>query len=1095
LSWRDEIDIVLQDWIAALGGGQGGPRWRRVGAVRATGEAGVYVADLRASDLTADQVDSLRLAGPDDWSAQAGFPVMDATFEGELLRLRVAEFAPPGELYLWRLREEPAFLITRLRDGLRELKDAGLANLLARGGVGGVAAEVVPPPGWQTAQQDAYRACLGTGLWLVWGPPGTGKTRVLRAAVSDLLAEGKRVLLVSGTNIAVDNALAGVVRERRHQPGDIVRVGPPQLPEIINNPEVSLTLIVRARLAEVEEQRRVAAADLLEMNRRQERLRSLETRLEGFDPGQYGAAVALLATPGCSTAEVDRALARCELQAENGLRAIATARGGLQDAQAAAAEVDPFRPRWAEIKDMEAELAEVEKAAQQSERRALVAKKAFDDEEDAIAELSQPNGKVRLRDRRAFREAQERLGTARQKYEPLRADAAEARRIASTFRRDTEAAIARLSASSPVSREEIRRRDTAVAQAGARVRAFEEAQFATLNRLTELRAAQAAALAAEELITACTRRGWPDLNAQATDLRGDISRDEARRHVIEERHAALQEQYGKLAKDAQGEIIKAARLVATTLARFRLVKAVLDGPYDVVLIDEVGAATLPEVLLAVAKASKCAVLLGDFMQLGPILPGALENSDRPDIQRWLVTDPFRHCGITTLAEAVRHPSCLVLDRQHRFGLDVMRLANLLAYDGLLKAGDSIRAHDASDPEIVLVDTDGLDELAQVRRVSRNAGWWAAGLLLSRALAELHHEKGEITGVVAPYVAQAEATLEALRDVELDGPPLAEVGTAHRFQGREFPIVVFDTVEPQYDGNMWIGQASFLPGSNRWQKKGVRLFNVATTRVQHRLYVIASRNRVWNAKPGTALGHLGTLLRDKQVRRLPATSLITPTTWGPVNLGPDGTRLAEILAHHVTITDVNDERSFYDQFAVLISQAESSIWLWSAWVASRVRTILPLLKEAADRGISITVFVRDPSDSLQQKKHYTDALASLRTVVPNVVEVHETHEKVVVIDDHTVMLGSLNTLSQHRSREVMITMRGRHWARKLLTDLHAEEFSRPPRCGACNGQQVDLRRASNGGSWYWRCYNPACPDRGKGRYKAWTRPVILGSHRH
>jgi hypothetical protein len=79
---------------------------------------------------------------------------------------------------------------------------------------------------------------------------------------------------------------------------------------------------------------------------------------------------------------------------------------------------------------------------------------------------------------------------------------------------------------------------------------------------------------------------------------------------------------------------------------------------DAVLIDEVGAATLPEVLLAVAKASKCAVLLGDFMQLGPILPRALEDSDRPDIRRWLVTDPFRHCGITTLAEAVRHPSCL-----------------------------------------------------------------------------------------------------------------------------------------------------------------------------------------------------------------------------------------------------------------------------------------------------------------------------------------------------------------------------------------------------------------------------------------------------
>ena len=614
-----------------------------------------------------------------------------------------------------------SLLITALRDGLKALKDAGLANLLARGEVGGVPGAVTSPPGWQAAQQEAYRACLGTGLWLVWGPPGTGKTRVLRAAVSDLIAAGERVLLVSGTNIAVDNALQGVVREGRHQPGDIIRVGPPQLREIIDDPDVCLTLKVKARLAEVEDQRRAAAGDLLEMNRRQERLRDLEARLQGFDPAPYGAAVALLATPGHSVAEAASALARCELQAENGLRAIAVARRELQAAQAEAAEADPFRPQWVGIKNMEAELAEVEDAAQKSERRALVAKKTLDDAEDSIAELSQPDGKVRWRDRRAFRDAQESLDIAREKFEPLRADALEARRIASTFQRDTEAAIARLEASSPLSREEIRRRDTRVTQAGARVHAFEEAQFSTLNRLTELRAAQASALAAEELITTCTRRGWPDLYVQATALRSDIARDEARRNSVEQRHAALQEQYEKLARDAEGEIIKSARLVATTLARFRLVKAVLDGPYDVVLIDEVGAATLPEVLLAVAKASKCAVLLGDFMQLGPILPRGLEDNDRSDIQRWLVTDPFRHCGISTLADAVRHPSCLVLDTQHRFGPNVMRLANLLAYEGLLKAGDNIRAHDPDDPEIVLVDTDGLNELAQVRRVKPQRG--------------------------------------------------------------------------------------------------------------------------------------------------------------------------------------------------------------------------------------------------------------------------------------------------------------------------------------------------------------------------------------
>jgi phosphatidylserine/phosphatidylglycerophosphate/cardiolipin synthase-like enzyme len=140
-------------------------------------------------------------------------------------------------------------------------------------------------------------------------------------------------------------------------------------------------------------------------------------------------------------------------------------------------------------------------------------------------------------------------------------------------------------------------------------------------------------------------------------------------------------------------------------------------------------------------------------------------------------------------------------------------------------------------------------------------------------------------------------------------------------------------------------------------------------------------------------------------------------------------------------------------------------------------------------VRVTVFVRDPSDTLQKKRHFAEALAELRAVVPHVVEVNVTHEKIVVIDEHTVMFGSLNALSQQRSREVMVTMRGHHWARKLLTHLHAEEFSRPPRCGACDGQQVDLRRKTSG-PWYWHCYNKACPEHGKGKYKGWTRDVVL-----
>ena len=326
------------------------------------------------------------------------------------------------------------------------------------------------------------------------------------------------------------------------------------------------------------------------MNRRLERLQDLEARLTGFEPAAYDAAVALLAAPGRSAAETGSALARCELLAENGLREIEDARREFEAATGVAAEANPVRPLWAEIDGMEAELGRVEKAARQSEARALVAKEPCDTAEGEIAALRRPDGKVRWRDRGAYKEAQSRLDTSRPEYERLYAAAVEARRIANAFRRDTKAAIADLSASAALSRDEIKSRDTAATQAETRVRELEQAQFATLNQLTELRAMQAAAVAAEELITTCTQRGWPDMNVQAGALRVEITQDNARRRTVEQRHAELQEQYGKLARDAQGEIIRAARLVATTLARFRTVKAVLDGPYDVVLIDEVGAA-------------------------------------------------------------------------------------------------------------------------------------------------------------------------------------------------------------------------------------------------------------------------------------------------------------------------------------------------------------------------------------------------------------------------------------------------------------------------------------------------------------------------
>jgi len=71
-------------------------------------------------------------------------------------------------------------------------------------------------PSQRESVQLAYKA---RDVFLIQGPPGTGKTTVIRELVEQVLETSKdsRVLIVSQANVAVDNALAGLIDKHRNE--------------------------------------------------------------------------------------------------------------------------------------------------------------------------------------------------------------------------------------------------------------------------------------------------------------------------------------------------------------------------------------------------------------------------------------------------------------------------------------------------------------------------------------------------------------------------------------------------------------------------------------------------------------------------------------------------------------------------------------------------------------------------------------------------------------------------------------------------------------------------------------------------------------
>jgi len=227
------------------------------------GEGTQYVFQIESAlSLPADSPCDLRVPGYGTTQATV------ICVEGLAITLSV-----PGDLGRFvpeaRLQTDLAFLMERLVARIEAL--AGAANSVGER-VRGVIPVSGTPASFTTGklavddqQRTAVESALGRNTTFIWGPPGTGKTYTIGAICEQLYRQGRATLLVSHTNIAVDQAMLHVAKALgpdELRKGMVVRVGDPHDKRLVDSyPDVLMKTQVQRRAAELAGRRDALVAE------------------------------------------------------------------------------------------------------------------------------------------------------------------------------------------------------------------------------------------------------------------------------------------------------------------------------------------------------------------------------------------------------------------------------------------------------------------------------------------------------------------------------------------------------------------------------------------------------------------------------------------------------------------------------------------------------------------------------------------------------------------------------------------------------------------------------------------------------------------
>ena len=262
------------------------------------------------------------------------------------------------------------------------------------------------------------------------------------------------------------------------------------------------------------------------------------------------------------------------------------------------------------------------------------------------------------------------------------------------------------------------------------------------------------------------------------------------------------------------DIVETSDVILATNSSAAL-ESIARTKFDVAIIDEASQATIPSVLIPIAKAHRF-ILAGDHKQLPPtIISDRAGELEKTLFEELIKLYPFKS---------------QLLNVQYRMNSLLMKFPNEEFYNNNLKSDSSVDEITINDilnsnkneEAMLFIDTSKVidneenhlkDSKSIINEVEAEIAIKTANNYLNNGIEE------EDIGIISPYADQ-------VKIIQNQTP--VEVKTVDGFQGREKEIIIISTVRSNNNGNI-----GFL--------KDLRRLNVAITRAKRKLIIIGNKN--------------------------------------------------------------------------------------------------------------------------------------------------------------------------------------------------------------------------------------------------------------